>query len=186
MDDHVGQTRNYEASGVEIVFDSQNKSIENEGPPLNKESRNTTELTMRSTQNQSPVSITDQGSPDAENSLAKELVESVIAFTSQNTHEVISSKQTTQENGADRTKMNLRKKKIQEVTVLNDSVSAKGLPERKKTKGVTVVSSTSDRRPVDTANEIVDLVGKHSGVDFPSYPIREQRKGGRYKFILVR
>ena len=186
MDDHVGQTRNYEASGVEIVLDSQSKSIENEGPPLNKESWNTTELTMRSTQNQSPVSTTDQGSPDAENSLAKELVGSVIAFTSQNAHEVLSSKQTTQENGTYRTKINLRKKKIQEVTVLNDSVSAKGLPERKKTKGVTVVSSTSDRRPVDTANEIVDLVGKHSGVDFPSYPIREQRKGGRYKFILAR
>ena len=69
---------------------------------------------------------------------------------------------------------------------MNDSVSAKGLPERKRTKGVTVVSSSSDRRPVHTANEIVDLVGKDLGVDFTSYPIREQRKGGRYKFILVR
>ena len=184
VDDHFRHTQNNEPSWVEIVLESQCNGIENKGSPLNKESLNTAELAMQSTQNGSPVLTTDQSHPQAENSLTKELVDSVIAFTRQNPHKVLGSKQTTQENGVDKVKMNLRKKKIEEVTAEDDSIS-KDLPERKRTKSVTVVSGTSDRR---AANEIVDLVGKDSEVDFPSYPIRKkaQRKEGRYKFILVR
>ena len=180
MNNHVRQTQqNNEASRVEIVLESQSNGIENNESPLNNESWNAAELAMQSTQNESPALTTDQSAPEAENSLTKELVDSVIAFTRQNPHEVSSPKQTTQENGVDKVIMNLRKKNMEEVTVVNDSIS-KDVPERKRSKSVTNVSGTSDRRP---ANKIVNLVEQDSEVDFPSYPVRKkgQRKEGRYK-----